>query len=454
LDEEKKHKLNITGGYIYDQIGSGALFRAYEARPLAIDNALVGARVEYKFGDNFSVKGFAGKQKKVEKQPSLAAVYGPVIAGASAEGFIDLSDSTGKNNITLVPGAGVVRRTLDDETMNQIVSDISSYPTEDRFIPKYTTYAFAVYNTLTWNRFNWFVEGAYKTEEAINALDPQGRLRNFDGYNIFTSLSYSLPGFAVTAQYKRTDHFVLRTSPLQTLNRGQIAFLPPMARQNTYRLQSRYNAATQEVGEQAFQLDVLYSPIKTKDHKLSLLLNVSNIFFIDSIRQADFTPDEKLLYREVYFESTYKFKRKWKLIAGYQFQQYNQELYEVKPGVPIVMCHSPFLEFAYRIDRKKSIRAELQYMATEQDFGSWAYGLVEFNIAPNWSFTITDMINVDPKKYSKVEHFYTALVTYKKGSSRFGLSYVRQVEGIVCTGGVCRYEPAFNGVRFELNSTF
>src|SRR5690606_33344215 len=32
-------KLNITGGYIYDQIGSGAIFRAYEDRGLLIDNA-------------------------------------------------------------------------------------------------------------------------------------------------------------------------------------------------------------------------------------------------------------------------------------------------------------------------------------------------------------------------------------------------------------------------------
>jgi hypothetical protein len=36
----------------------------------------------------------------------------------------------------------------------------------------------------------------------------------------------------------------------------------------------------------------------------------------------------------------------------------------------------------------------------------------------------------------------------------FGVSYVKQVEGIVCTGGVCRYEPAFNGVRLNLQARF
>ncbi|MCH2044081.1 MAG: DUF6029 family protein [Saprospiraceae bacterium] len=454
IDKKKNHTFDITAGYIYDQIGSGVLFQSYEARPLAIDNALVGGRLIYKFGDYITVKGFAGRQKKVEKQENLFETYKPVIAGAAVEGFVDISDSTGKG-VQLVPGIGVVRRTLDDETMGVIVSDIVTYAPQDTFTPRYNTYAFSVYNTLTAGRFSWFAEAAFKTAEAVNANNPKGVLENQNGYNLFTSLTYSQKGFAVTAQYKRTDHFIMRTSPLQTLNRGQIGFLPPMARQNTYRLPARYNAATQEIGEQAVQLDILYAPIKTKDHKLSFLFNFSNIFSLDSVRtSSSFSLDENLLYREFYFETTYKFKRKWKLIAGFQFQQYNQEIYEIKPGVPIVTTYIPFTEFSYRFDKKKSLRIEAQYMSTEQDFGSWLWFLAEFNIAPRWSFTLSDMINVVPKKYSRVEHFYTAGVTYKKGSTRFMLSYIKQVEGIVCTGGICRYEPAFNGVRFDVNSRF
>jgi hypothetical protein len=64
------------------------------------------------------------------------------------------------------------------------------------------------------------------------------------------------------------------------------------------------------------------------------------------------------------------------------------------------------------------------------------------------------MINVIPKKYSKVEHFYTALVNYNLGSQIFSLGYIKQVEGVVCTGGICRYEPAFNGVRLQVQSRF
>lgn len=428
-------KLDVKVGYIYDQIGTGTIFRAYENRALAIDNALVGARFQYQFTPNFYVKMFGGKQKKVEKQPNLSETYAPIIAGGAAENFAQISD-----NISMVTGAAVVRRTLDDATMNVLVQDISSYVPEDKFIPKYTTYVFGAYNTLSINNFTWYAEGAYKTHEAINSLRTDGVLEDRAGYTALTSLAYSQKGFALQGAYKRTDHFAFRTSPLQILNRGQIAFLAPMARQNTYRLSSRYNAATQEIGEQAVQFEAMYS----YKRKLQFLFNFSNITKLDN------SP----LYREFYFEASYKKGSKWKTIAGFQMQQYNQEVYEFKPNAPIVRTYIPFAEFNYSIDDTKSFRIEAQYMHCGQDYGSWLYGLFEFNIAPKWSFSITDMINVVPKKYDRVKHFYTALVSYTEGSMMFAASYVKQVEGIVCTGGVCRYEPAFNGVRLNIQARF
>lgn len=432
---KKIGKLDATVGFIYDQIGNGTIFRSYEARFLAIDNALVGTRLAYDLSDNWKIKVFAGKQKKVEKQSNLLEVYQPIIVGGAIDGSMQVNDQ-----LLLVPGAGVLRRTLDDASMSRIVSDISAYLPEDKFVPKYTTYVGTVYNTLTWKDLSWYVEASYKTAEAVNSLRADGVLENKPGHNIYSSLSYNFGKFNLMGQYKRTDHFILRTSPLQTLTRGQVAFLPPMARQNTYRLTSRYNAATQEVGEQSFQLDALYSPNKN----LNFSLNLSNITNLTG----------QLLYRELYFDVTYKYKRKWKLVAGFQNQYYNQAVYEFKPGVPMVVTYTPFAELSYKLSKSTSLRIEGSFMYNQQDFGSWAWVLVELNIAPNWSFSISDMINVIPKKYSKVEHFYTALVNYNLGSQIFSLGYIKQVEGVVCTGGICRYEPAFNGVRLQVQSRF
>ena len=104
-------------------------------------------------------------------------------------------------------------------------------------------------------------------------------------------------------------------------------------------------------------------------------------------------------------------------------------------------------------------------MNTEQDYGGWLFGLAEFTMAPHWTFTISDMYNVSPNPKNddiatgsdgkKLKLHYPRFdVFYTYHSNRFSISYVKQVEGIVCTGGICRLEPAFSGVKLAVSSTF
>lgn len=431
--------LDITVGHIYDQIGTGTIFRAFEERPLAIDNALLGGRVIYDLSDNWQIKAFTGQQKgSLDSEASYPSVYQSVINGGSIEGFWTPSDTS---DWSFAPGIGVMNRTLDEQTMQLIRANIASGIPEDRFTPSYNTLAATIYNTLLYKKFSWYVEASYKTAEAISDPESSVGYVDKDGSVIYTSLGYSTKGLGITLQGKRTDYFDLRTSPNETLNRGLITFIPPMARTNTYRLTARYNAATQFLGEQAAILDVSYSPSRKQNYTLTLS-NITNL-------------EGDLLYREGYVEAAFKGKKsKWKSISGLQYQVYNQDLYEQKPGVPNVQTIVPFSEFIYRISRKHSFRVEGQYMHTEQDLGSWAFGLFEYNISPGWSFSVSDMVNVKPKKSSKVKHYPTLFVGYNTGPHRFTLAYVKQVEGVVCTGGVCRFEPAFSGVRFTANSSF
>ena len=63
--------LQVTAGFIYDQIGSGILFRSYEDRGLLIDNALVGLHLKYQVSEHLMLKAFTGQQKKCQKFFSL-----------------------------------------------------------------------------------------------------------------------------------------------------------------------------------------------------------------------------------------------------------------------------------------------------------------------------------------------------------------------------------------------
>jgi len=66
------------------------------------------------------------------------------------------------------------------------------------------------------------------------------------------------------------------------------------------------------------------------------------------------------------------------------------------------------------------------------------------------------MYNYDPNPGRVTDdlHYYSILTAFTKDQFRFSAGFVRQVAGVVCTGGICRFEPAFNGVRLTLNTTF
>ena len=133
---------------------------------------------------------------------------------------------------------------------------------------------------------------------------------------------------------------------------------------------------------------------------------------------------------------------------------YDQELYQGKTGAPVVKALTPYVDVLYKIKKKQSIRVEAQYMHTEQDFGSWVFALVEVGLAPHWIFELSDMWNVSPTKGHSALHYPTFGVTYSTGPHRFSARYVKQVEGIVCSGGICRLEPAFSGVKLQVSSQF
>lgn len=423
---KKFDELKITGGYIYEQFGTGLTFRSYEERPLGLDNALFGLELTYNLNANWTVKAIAGKQKY------LFTTYGPVIKGFNSDYVLNI-----KNKVQLTPGISFINRTIDQENMDLIASTINSYPLDEKFVPKYNLFAGSVYNALSWKNISWYFEYALKSHEAIkNAI---GTLIDKPGNVFYTSLTYSTKGFGITANYRKVDNWVLRTSPNELLLNGILDFLPSLTKQNSLRLTARYQDVAQELGETAYQFNITYSPNK----KNTITVNYSDAAL----------PDQTQLFREIYADIEMR-RIKYKLELGAQYVLYNQRILEKHPLDTIVEPVTPFTEFTYKFTKKKSLRIELQYQYNTRDYGSWLFGLAEFNIAPNWSFSASDMWNYDPLKTDKALHYpnISGVFTYK--SQRYSLSYTKQIAGIVCTGGVCRYEPAFSGVKASIITTF
>lgn len=445
---KKIDKLDLTAGYFYDQFGTGTIFRAYEDRTIGIDYAIRGAKVQYNINDNFFVKAFTGQQKGFLSlntgSDSRFTVSPQVIKGINSEYRMQLSD---KVNLTV--GASGVNRTLDGTTINQLVSEINSIADVDkRFQPKSNVYLYNGYFTLNYKNFTAFAEYCGKSEEAIrNPFDQS--LINRNGNVMYGSLGYSKKGIGINLQYKRVENYQFRSSPYYILLNGLVTYLPSVTRQNTYRLLARYNPFVQELGENAYQADILYSPTK------KLTLN-GNFSYVDKL-------DGTHLFEEYYLDANYKVNKTWKFMVGIQSVFYNQAVFELNPHAPNVRTITPFGEVTYKITPTRSIRVEAQYLDTKQDQGSFVNAIVEYNVAPHWSFAVGDMVNTNPVRTpgtpqeiisNETIHYYSFFTSYTVSTTKFNLSYLKQVQGVNCTGGICRVEPAFSGVRFGLTTNF
>lgn len=439
---KKLKDLTITGGYIYDQIGSGIIYRAYEERPLGIDNALLGARLEYNVNNVLKLKAFAGVQKLV------FSIQDPIILGFNAEGNFSLG-----KKVRFLPGVGIINRSMDQNTMNQIVATIETYDTTGRFVPKYNTYAFTAYYTLAFGDFTWYAEGAYKTAEAIRdneIYEVNDSLIYSAGNCVYTTLNYSHKGFGATLQFKRTYNFYEHVSPNPTQSTfdGEMTFIPPVSRENSLALPSRYFAPSLENHELAFSDEETWSP------KRNLTFTLSGSYVRDLIMKK-YDPDEQPFFGEGFISALFHPTSKTDMELGFQYVRYNKFVYQ-QDGPPNVDAYTPFMEWGYKFNRKMSMRYEFQYQRVLLDYGQWLYGLGEFNVAPHFSVAVSDMWNFKPNPAVNpyANHYYSVFFGYTQGPMNFTLAYVKQVEGIVCTGGVCRLEPAFSGVKFASNITF
>lgn len=440
-------KFSITAGSFYDQFGSGLVFRAYENRPIGLDYAVQGVHVKYDISPSWMVKAFTGNQKgaiedRFETTPQI-------VKGINTEKDFFFEKSKSRLNL----GASVVNRTLTKDDMNLITSEINSYELLDRFDPKYNTYSYNAYFNYGIGDFNFFGEYVAKTEEAIRNLD--GALEKTPGNIIQVGASFAKNklgkskkgGLGINVQYRKIDHFQFKNTPNAELLNGFLTYQPSLTRQASYRLLARYVAAAQDIGEEGIQADIFYTIKRGR----SIAFNFSDIKDLKGHQ----------LYREFYLGYEHKFNRSWKAKAGVQNIFYNQQVYQGKDSTyHDVEALTPFAEVTYKINRRKSLRAECQYLITGEDLGSFVNALVEYNVSPHWSFSVSDMVNIDPVRHEgstisdDIVHYYTIFGKYTINVTSFTMAYIKQVEGVNCTGGICRIEPAFSGFRFTVQTNF
>ena len=153
-------------------------------------------------------------------------------------------------------------------------------------------------------------------------------------------------------------------------------------------------------------------------------------------------------YQDLDVQLTRKLTKNFKLLLMYMNQRYNKTVVEGEGGM--VCSNIIIADGKYQFSPKVTLRTEVQYLATADDQGDWAYGLAELSLAPHWMLTASDMYNVGETHL----HYYQGGVAFSMGAHRLQLGYGRTRAGYNCSGGVCRYVPASKGFTLSYNYSF
>ena len=257
--KKRVKNLEVTGGFIYEQYGSGISLRTYEARNLGIDNSIFGVKTKYDFDQNTSIKTIAGVQK------TRLNLFSSFVKGANLEHYHKWGE-----NIATTSGIAIVNRTFSEESRTKVEDAIVDYPSSVNFKTPYNAIVYHLYNTLNLNKFTWTVEAAYKKPDVLyNQFRPTDREYFLaSGYSIYNSLSYTRPKLGITFQNRYITNFTFGSEAQQEsrfdyLNNRRLSYLAPINRQNSLRLPARFQVAPQEIGEVASSLDVTYKLSKT-----------------------------------------------------------------------------------------------------------------------------------------------------------------------------------------------
>lgn len=462
----KKDFFEITVGNYYEQFGNGLVFRSYEERNLGLDNAMDGLRIIAKPFNGVTLKGLVGKQRYYWED--IWQTENGLVRGADAEiSFNDIIPNFASSDFRISMGGSFVsvyeKATAESATLNGNTYKLN--------IPE-NIGAGAFRLNLGYKNFNFQGEFAQKGQDP-NAMN---NYIYHKGNALLLAADYSMKGFAIRLEGKRIDNMSFKSKRNLQGRMLNVNYLPAITKQHSYSLMSMYSYATQLDGEIGFQADVMYKLKKGTflggKNGMDLKLNYSYVSSIDKTALDGYTLNQKgtlgyessffqigdeKYFQEINLEINKKFSKDYKMNFMYSYQEFNPIAYG-HAGNPFIYAHIFIAEGIYRFSSHNSLKGELQWLTTKQDYdefakGDWLQLGAEYNLKGRYFFAVSDQWNYGTEQGDKV-HYYNLSMGCTVNTTRVQLSYGKQRQGILCIGGVCREVPASNGLFLTITSSF
>jgi hypothetical protein len=398
--------LEITAGNYYALFGRGMILRSYEDRTIRVDNNLLGVKFKGSYHD-LVITALSGsaENSSAERKDILHAVD---------------FEYRGLNFLTT--GASYAINLPDDE--NSAKTSLASVRLEPTF----------------WN-FDLYTEYAVKLNETI-----QDRLGGdkIAGRGFYGNLNFYYESFAITGEYKYYDNFAFRNSD-ETTNYNQ----PPAARKEyTYLLLNRHPFPLNQVNEKGFQFDLNYTLSDETFFNATYGRTLSQNPGTYVQRINNISIPATLLQEEAYFMANHNWSKNFITTAALG---YNTEAQSNTKSI------TPVLENKLYIGGINTFRIILEHQQTSVTVTNEKYYnnvvTLEYMRSPNFSVsTITEMKTTEPVEGHIVRKFWNMIqFGYKFGEhTDLNLLFGSRQAGVICIGGVCRYEPEFSGVELKL----
>ena len=458
--------VELTVGDVYDQFGSGLIFRTYESRPLGIDNALRGGRLVLSALPGVTLKVLGGAQRRYWQHND-----GYVVGGELKLNIDRWINSMSAYESQLMLGLSLVNKHESAEgapTMLRTETDAEGFPQLNLYTLRVPEDVQAGDVRLLYQHGSWNVLAEYAQKSHDPSADNGWIFRH--GNALLLSSSWSKTGMSALVQVKRSEDMSFRSRRDMVGLSSFINHLPAFTMQHTYALAALYPYATQYApGEWAFQTEVAYtlpkgSPLGGK-YGTALALHASHIRSLKELvneptsqqvnklemgtegPQTDFWPGEQVYYQDINVQLTKRINRGTKINLMYMNQLYDKTVVEGEGGM--IHSHIFVAEGRFNLRRSMVLRCEGQYLHTRQDEGDWWYALAELSLRTAWMLSVSDMYNPQGK-----EHYPRVGVTWTGGAHRVQAAYGRTKAGFNCAGGVCRYVPESKGWSLSYNYVF
>ncbi len=411
---------SFTAGTLYEQFGSGLLFRSWEDRNIGINNAVLGARATYNLGGILAVKGLWGTPRY-----GIGFDSGTWVRGG------DVSFSP-----TAFFPASQLTATLEASYLNTLYKDAAA-----------GTSGYSARLNLDWSGF-------------FARLEYVGTGNEHGGNAQLAELGYNGGSLGVNVNLRRLDWITAEIIPGKSSLVNLLNYIPALCTQYTYMLAGMhpYHSMPGDAlvgGEEGGQIDVFYrfrrGTLLGGKRGTRVHMNFSTYYSIDG--PHSYRPGGMLM-RDFSADVEKSFSRQLRVNLLYSLQEFSPSygMDDTRNRAHIVVS-----DILYKFTDAFSMRAELQYLFTKEYFsvlpresGDWAAALLELNFAPCWSVYFADMCNVGGTK----NNYYNTGVSFTRAPFMVSLSWGRYKAGFLCSGGVCRMVPAYTGGGLNVNISF